>query len=240
MLPCETDRARPDRRESRSAGEARRRAEAGRRAASPSAAVSMNPECQKYQSAAAYAARSRRLARRALMIRIASASPLLLNVYATMSTRPPADRPSRRNRDSAEECCRSGPSSASGSRKTVTASSKETPCFAALASAFRGSHSNTGLVYTKCAADWSTVRVTRTSAHRVVRRNCESFLCQNCVTYPPKPWGNTIIYGDTSTHIDVAEVDELEVGWWDLMCVGTRGRHLFPSVLDRPLGHLSL
>jgi hypothetical protein len=59
----------------------------------------MSRECQKNQFVAAYAARSRRLARRALMIRIASASPLLLNVYATMSTCPPADRPSRRNRD---------------------------------------------------------------------------------------------------------------------------------------------
>ena len=56
----------------------------------------MNRECHKPQSCAAYAARSRRLARRALMIRIASASPLLLNVYATMSTCPRADRPIRR------------------------------------------------------------------------------------------------------------------------------------------------
>ena len=72
-----------------------------------------------------------------------------------MSTCPRADRPSRRNRDSADECCRSGPSSASGSRKTVTASSNETPCLAALASAFRGSHSNTHLVYTKCSRLWS-------------------------------------------------------------------------------------
>jgi len=29
-------------------------------------------------------------------------------------------------------------------------------------------------------------------------------LRQKCVTYPPKPWGNTVIYEDTSTHIDVA------------------------------------
>jgi hypothetical protein len=36
------------------------------------------------------------------------------------------------------------------SRKTLTASSKVTPCFAALASAFRGSHSNTYSVYTEC------------------------------------------------------------------------------------------
>ena len=68
---------------------------AGRRAASPSAAPRMNRACRRSQSVAAYAARSRRLARRALIIRIASASPLLLNVYATMSTRPLRDRPSR-------------------------------------------------------------------------------------------------------------------------------------------------
>ena len=36
------------------------------------------------------------------------------------------------------------------SRKTVTASSNDTPCFAALAAAFRRSHSNTYLVYTEC------------------------------------------------------------------------------------------
>ena len=110
--------------------------------------------------------------------------------------------PNRRNRDSADECCRSGPSSASGSRNTVTASSNQTPCFAALASAFRGSHSNTHLVDTKGVARLGR-RLTRTSVYRVVRRNCESFLCQNCVTYPAKPWVNTVIYGDTSTRIDV-------------------------------------
>ncbi len=67
-----------------------------------------------------------------------------------MRTRRSADRPSRRKRVSSCECCKSGPSSASPSRNTVTASSNETPCFAALASAFRGSHSNTYLVYTEC------------------------------------------------------------------------------------------
>jgi hypothetical protein len=29
-------------------------------------------------------------------------------------------------------------------------------------------------------------------------------LCQNCVTYPPKPPANTVIYGETATHINVA------------------------------------
>jgi hypothetical protein len=29
-------------------------------------------------------------------------------------------------------------------------------------------------------------------------------LCQNCVTCPPKPWGNTVIYGDTLEQIVVA------------------------------------
>jgi len=67
-----------------------------------------------------------------------------------MSMRPSTARPSRKYRISAFECCRSGPSRASSSRKTVTASSNETLCFAALASAFRGSHSNTYSVYTEC------------------------------------------------------------------------------------------
>lgn len=67
-----------------------------------------------------------------------------------MSTCPSAARPSRRNRNSAFECRTSGPSSALPSRKTVTASSNATPCFAVLASAFRESHSNTYSVYTEC------------------------------------------------------------------------------------------
>jgi hypothetical protein len=62
------------------------------------------------------------------------------------------------------------------------------------------------------------------------RGNRSLNLCQNCATYPPKPWGNTVIYGDTSTHIDVAEVVESEVRWWNLMCVSTRERIQFPSV----------
>ena len=45
---------------------------------------------------------------------------------------------------------------------------------------------------------------TCTDAHRVVRRNVDRLLCQNCVTYPLKPWANTAIYGDTPMHIDVA------------------------------------
>jgi len=32
----------------------------------------------------------------------------------------------------------------------------------------------------------------------------KAVLCQNCVTCPPKPWGNTVIYEDTATRIDVA------------------------------------
>jgi len=49
-----------------------------------------------------------------------------------------------------------------------------------------------------------------------------------------------MIYGDTSTHIDVAEVVASEVRWWDLMCVSTREEIQFPSVLLQPLGHLSV
>jgi hypothetical protein len=68
-----------------------------------------------------------------------------------------------------------------------------------------------------------------------VGRKWEFALCQNCVTYPPKPWGNTVTYGHTSTHIDVAEIVESEVRWWDLVCVSTRERIQFPSVRDRGL-----
>ena len=34
--------------------------------------------------------------------------------------------------------------------------------------------------------------------------NRDRILCQNCVTCPPKPRSNTVVYGYTSTHIDVA------------------------------------
>jgi hypothetical protein len=77
------------------------------------------------------------------MMRIASPSPVLLMVYATISTRPPDERPNRRNRVSSVECARSGPSSASGSAKTVVASSNETPCFRRFVEALCASHSNT-------------------------------------------------------------------------------------------------
>lgn len=44
---------------------------------------------------------------------------------------------------------------------------------------------------------------------RVNERGSDSFsrdriLCQNCVTCPPKPRSNTLVYGHTSTHIVVA------------------------------------
>ena len=35
-------------------------------------------------------------------------------------------------------------------------------------------------------------------------RKSNHVLCQNCVRYPLKPRSNTVIYRDTSTHIDVA------------------------------------
>jgi hypothetical protein len=66
-----------------------------------------------------------------------------------------------------------------------------------------------------------------------------NLLCQNCVTYPPKPRVNTMIYRDTPMHIVVAEVVDPRVRWWDLVRVSTRGRVRFPSVLLKPLGHLS-
>jgi hypothetical protein len=34
----------------------------------------------------------------------------------------------------------------------------------------------------------------------------ERVLCQNCVRCSPKPRSNTVSYGDTPMHIDVAEV----------------------------------
>ena len=36
------------------------------------------------------------------------------------------------------------------------------------------------------------------------RRKSRFVLCQNCVTYSPKPWGNAVIYGDTLMQIVVA------------------------------------
>ena len=64
--------------------------------------------------------------------------------------------------------------------------------------------------------------------------------CVRTVSHTPETLGNTVIYGDTPTHIDFAEVVESEVRWWDLMCVSTRERIQFPSVLLQPLGHLSV
>jgi hypothetical protein len=41
-------------------------------------------------------------------------------------------------------------------------------------------------------------------------------------------------------HIDVADVVESGMPWWDLMCVSTRERIQFPSERLQPLGHLSV
>jgi len=40
-------------------------------------------------------------------------------------------------------------------------------------------------------------------------------------------------------HIDVAGSAWWELRWWVLLCVATRERNRFPSVLLQPLGHLS-
>jgi len=40
----------------------------------------------------------------------------------------------------------------------------------------------------------------------VYERKCKRVLCQNCVTYPPKPWANMVIYGDVPTRIVLREV----------------------------------
>ena len=54
-------------------------------------------------------------------------------------------------------------------------------------------------------------RAMLTRAHGLVRRNCESVLCQNSVTYPPETLVKSTVYGDTSTRIDVVEVVGSEV-----------------------------
>src|SRR6187551_418807 len=68
----------------------------------------------------------------------------------------------------------------------------------------------------------------------VHRRKSPATLCQNCVRYPPNPPVNTVIYGDTSTPIDVAEVVDRRVCRKELVCVRTRGGSQFPSVLLHP------
>ena len=59
--------------------------------------------------------------------------------YAATST----DLPSLFDRGSSSECDASNQSSASGSEKTVAASSKVTPCFLKFRTAFAVSHENT-------------------------------------------------------------------------------------------------
>jgi hypothetical protein len=70
--------------------------------------------------------------------------------------------------------------------------------------------------------------------------NAPAGLCQNCVTYAPETLVKSVIYGDTPTRIDVAEVVDSELRGWDSVCVSTRGRNRFPSLLLQPLGHRSV
>jgi hypothetical protein len=63
--------------------------------------------------------------------------------------------------------------------------------------------------------------------------------CQNCVRYALKPRLDTVSCGDTLMHIVVAESRCWGVRWCVSVCVSTRDRNLFPSVLLQPLGHLS-
>ena len=39
-------------------------------------------------------------------------------------------------------------------------------------------------------------------------------MCQNCVTYPPKPWGNTVIYGRNpdGDHVLLDELSVMDAG----------------------------
>jgi hypothetical protein len=39
------------------------------------------------------------------------------------------------------------------------------------------------------------------------------------------------MFGDTSPRIDVGEVNDSELRWWDSVCDSTRGRSRFPIVL---------
>lgn len=48
----------------------------------------------------------------------------------------------------------------------------------------------------------ASARVLARIGSYVANRN--GILCQNCVTCPPKPPSNTVVYGDTSTHKRVA------------------------------------
>jgi hypothetical protein len=86
----------------------------------------------------------------------------------------------------------------------------------------------------------SNVRLDGTVFVHVCRAQVGIRVVSELCHMPPKPWGNTVTYGDTSTHIDLAEIVESEVRWWDLVCVSTREEIQFPSVLDRPLRHLSV
>jgi hypothetical protein len=62
----------------------------------------------------------------------------------------------------------------------------------------------------------------------------DPFLCQNCVRYHGTGRSNTVICGDTPMHIVVAGSRWWELRWCVSMCVSTRGRNLFPSVLLHP------
>ena len=64
--------------------------------------------------------------------------------------------------------------------------------------------------------------------------------CVRTVSHtPPKPWSNTVTYGDTLKRIVVAGSRRLGVRWWVSVCVSTRERNQFPSVLLQPLGNIS-
>ncbi len=54
------------------------------------------------------------------------------------------------------------------------------------------------------------------------------------------PVVKSVSYGHVPRQIVVVEVVDSELRWRDLLCVSTRDRNLFPSVLLQPLGHLSV
>ena len=120
-----------------------------------------------------------------------------------MSTCPPADRPSRRNHDSADECRKSGPSSASGSRRiplehplsiyemcgpagAPRRHRPPSPRFSLTARCGRAA-ANDRATCEGARATRQPCSSTRTGAQRIVRRKFDRFLCQNCVRYPRNP-----------------------------------------------------
>lgn len=77
---------------------------------------------------------------------------------------------------------------------------------------------------------------TRADAHQFASCEVRSTFVSELCHMTPETQDNTATYGDTSTHIDVAEVVESELRWWDLVCVSARGPIRFPSAILQTVG----